>query len=193
MTLVALWRQLGKRGSYCLYRYGQAIPLLQQIYFGEKMDDLKARKMQKNDLNVVVSLLADDDLGRFREDEAKVAHGDYLRAFEQIDSDVNQYAAIFEINGETIGCLQITFIPGLSRRGSLRGQIEGVRVSRNFRRKGYGAKMIAWAITKCRDRGCRMVQLTSDKKRGNAIQFYEKLGFVQSHQGLKLTLAPVLE
>ena len=77
------------------------------------MNDLKARKMQKADLGVVVSLLADDELGQSREDKAKVVHIDYLRAFEQIDSDVNQYAAIFEINGDTIGCLQITFIPAL--------------------------------------------------------------------------------
>ena len=157
------------------------------------MNDLIARKMQKADLGIVVSLLADDALGRSREVKASVVHADYLRAFEQIQSDVNQYAAIFEINGETIGCLQITFIPGLSRRGSLRGQIEGVRVSRDFREKGYGAKMIAWAIKKCRDRGCRMVQLTSDKTRENAIQFYEKLGFVRSHEGFKLTLDSGLE
>ena len=150
------------------------------------MNDLKARKMQKADLGVVVSLLADDELGQSREDKAKVVHIDYLRAFEQIDSDVNQYAAIFEINGEPVGCLQITFIPGLSRRGSLRGQIEGVRVARDFRGRGYGTRMIAWAIEECRDRGCRMVQLTSDKKRENAIQFYEKLGFVRSHEGFKL-------
>jgi GNAT superfamily N-acetyltransferase len=153
------------------------------------MNDLNARKMQKADLGVVVSLLADDELGESREDKAAVVHVDYLRAFEQIDSDVNQYAAIFEINGDTIGCLQITFIPGLSRRGSLRGQIEGVRVARDFRGKGYGTRMIAWAIEECRDRGCRMIQLTSDKKRENAIQFYEKLGFVSSHEGFKLILA----
>jgi ribosomal protein S18 acetylase RimI-like enzyme len=157
------------------------------------MNDIIARKMQKADLGVVVNLLTDDELGQSREDKGKVVHADYLRAFENIDSDVNQCAAIFEINGETIGCLQITFIPGLSRRGSLRGQIEGVRVARDFRGKGYGAKMISWAITKCRSRGCRMVQLTSDKTRENAIQFYEKLGFVRSHEGFKLPLASVLE
>lgn len=157
------------------------------------MNDLIARKMQKADLGIVVSLLADDELGRSRENKANVVHADYLRAFGQIDSDVNQYAAIFEIDGEIIGCLQITFIPGLSRRGCLRGQIEGVRVSRAFRGKGYGAKMLTWAITKCRDRGCRVVQLTSDKKRENAIQFYEKLGFVKSHEGFKLIFAGVLE
>ena len=102
--------------------------------------------MQKSDLGIVVSLLADDELGRFCQDKGKVAHANYFRAFKHIDSDVNQYAAIFEINGETIGCLQITFIPGLSGCGSLRGQIEGVRVSRDFRGKGHGAEMIAWAI-----------------------------------------------
>ena len=154
------------------------------------MNDLIARKMQIADLGVVVELMADDELGRSREDKAKVVHADYLRAFERKDSDVNQYAAIFEINGDTIGCLQITFIPGLSRR-SLRGQIEGVRVARDFRGRGYGTRMIAWAIEECRDRGCRMVQLTSDKKRENAIQFYEKLGFVSSHEGFKLILACV--
>ena len=157
------------------------------------MNDLIARRMQKADLGIVVSLLADDELGRSREDKSNVVHADYLLAFEQIHSDVNQYVAIFEINGETIGCLQITFIPGLSRRGSLRGQIEGVRVSRDFRGKGYGVKMIAWANNTCRDRGCRMVQLTSDKTRENAIQFYEKLGFVGSHEGFKLILAGALE
>ena len=86
-----------------------------------------------------------------------------------MNSDVNQHAAIFEINGETIGCLQITFITGLSRCGSLRGQIEGVRVSRDFRGKGFGAKIIAWTIKKCRDNGCKKVQLTSDKTHENAI------------------------
>ena len=157
------------------------------------MNDLNARKMQKDDLSVIVNLLADGDLGQLRENMAKVVHADYIRAFEQIDSDANQYAAVFEVNGETIGCLQITFIPGLSRRGCLRGQIEGVRVSRDFRGKGYGAKMIAWAITECRDRGCGMVQLTSDKKRENTIQFYERLGFVRSHEGFKLTLTGSFE
>ena len=152
------------------------------------MTNLKARKMQKYDLGVVVNLLADDDLGQFRENAGEAVNADYIRAFEEISRDANQYAAIFEINGVVIGCLQITFIPGLSRRGCLRGQIEGVRVARNFRGEGYGAKMIAWAVSECRRRGCRMVQLTSDKKRENAIQFYKRLGFVSSHEGLKLNL-----
>lgn len=152
------------------------------------MNDFKARKMQKNDLNVVLNLLADDELGQLREDVGEAVNEDYIRAFEQISSDVNQYAAVFEINGVTIGCLQITFIPGLSHRGCLRGQIEGVRVARAFRGNGYGAKMIAWAVSECRRRGCRIVQLTSDKKRRNAIQFYQRLGFVGSHEGLKLNI-----
>jgi len=157
------------------------------------MNDLKVRKMKKNDLDIVINLLADDDLGQFRETKAHVIHTDYIRAFERINSDANQYAAVFERNGEIIGCLQITFIPGLSRQGCLRGQIEGVRVSRDFRGKGYGTKMINWAISECNNRGCGMVQLTSDKKRGKALTFYEGFGFMKSHEGLKLTLTSVLE
>ena len=157
------------------------------------MDDFNVRKMQKSDLKCVINLLADDDLGQWREKKDLVVHPDYIRAFEQICNDANQYAAVFEINGETIGCLQISFIPGLSRRGCKRGQIEGVRVSRDFRGKGYGAKMIAWAISECCDRGCGLVQLTSDKKREDAIQFYERLGFSKSHEGLKFTFTSPLE
>ena len=110
------------------------------------MNDLIVRKMQKSDLGVVVILLEEDELDLSCQDKAKVVHVNYLCAFKHLDSDVNQHAAIFGINGETIGCLQITFIPGLSGCGSLRGQIEGVRVSRDFRGKGHGAEMIAWAI-----------------------------------------------
>ena len=91
--------------------------------------------------------------------------------------------AVFEMNDDIIGCLQISFIPGLSRRGALRGQIESVRVAANFRGNGYGTLMMAWAIEKCREQGCSLVQLTSDKTRKDAQRFYQELGFVQSHEG----------
>ena len=150
------------------------------------MSDFNVRKMLKSDLETVIMLLADDKLGKFREKNTPLIHEDYICAFEQLDRDTNHFVGIFEINGEIIGCLQISYIPGLTRGGSLRGQIEGVRVASAFRGKGYGAKMINWAIAECRRRGCKLVQLTSDKKRPDAIQFYEKIGFVKSHEGLKL-------
>jgi ribosomal protein S18 acetylase RimI-like enzyme len=84
--------------------------------------------------------------------------------------------------------LQLTFIPGLSRTGVWRGQIESVRVAKSARGTGLGSDFIEWAVARCAARGCGLVQLTSDKSRRDAIRFYEKLGFVASHEGLKRNL-----
>ena len=150
------------------------------------MRDVLVRKMQKADLSRIIQLLSDDELGQSRETLQKSPHDDYLRAFTAINADLNQYLAVFEKNDNIIGCLQISFIPGLSRRGALRGQIESVRVAANFRGNGYGTLMMAWAIEKCRKQGCSLVQLTSDKTRKDAQRFYQELGFVPSHEGFKL-------
>ena len=150
------------------------------------MRDVLVRKMQKADLPCILQLLSDDELGQSRETLQKSPHDDYLRAFTAINADLNQYLAVFEKNDNIIGCLQISFIPGLSRRGALRGQIEAVRVAANFRGNGYGTLMMAWAIEKCREQGCSLVQLTSDKTRKDAQRFYQELGFWASHQGSKL-------
>jgi len=154
----------------------------------ELSDNICVRKAQKTDLAAILGLLADDRLGRHREDTSGGPHADYLTAFDAVSLDPNQYLAVFEQGDEIIGCLQITFIPGLSRRGALRGQIEGVRVAANFRGKGYGTKMLRWAIEICREQGCKLVQLTSDKTRQDAQRFYKDLGFVQSHEGFKLEI-----
>ena len=150
------------------------------------MRDVNVRKMQKADLPLIVQLLADDELGQLRERLQKTPHDDYRRAFTAIDADPSQYLAVFEKNDDIIGCLQISFIPGLSRRGALRGQIESVRVATNVRGNGYGTFMMAWAIKKCREQGCSLVQLSSDKARKDARRFYQKLGFEPSHEGFKL-------
>ena len=150
------------------------------------MRDVLVRKMQKADLPRILQLLSDDELGQSRETLQKSLHDDYLRAFTAINADLNQYLAVFEKSDSIIGCLQISFIPGLSRRGALRGQIESVRVAANFRGNGYGTLMMAWAIEKCREQGCSLVQLTSDKTRKDAQRFYQELGFVPSHEGFKL-------
>jgi ribosomal protein S18 acetylase RimI-like enzyme len=150
------------------------------------MRDVLARKMQNADLPRILQLLADDELGQLRETLETTPHDDYQRAFTAIDADPNQYLAVFEKDNNIIGCLQISFIPGLSRRGALRGQIESVRVAANVRCNGYGTIMMAWAIEKCREQGCSLVQLTSDKTRKDAQRFYQELGFVPSHEGFKL-------
>jgi ribosomal protein S18 acetylase RimI-like enzyme len=105
-----------------------------------------------------------------------------------IDADPNQFLAVITHATQVIGTLQISFIPGLSRQGSWRGQIEAVRVARHWRDAGIGTRMVEWAIAECRARGCSLVQLTTDKERPEAHGFYESLGFTASHIGYKLAL-----
>ena len=143
------------------------------------------RRAAAADLPAIVALLADDVLGAGRE-----APGDpaYAAAFAAIEADVNQVFAVADQDGRIVGCLQLSFIPGLSRRGMWRGQIESVRIAADLRGLSLGQRLFDWAIAQCRARGCGLVQLTTDKARPEARRFYESLGFVASHEGMKLAL-----
>lgn len=138
------------------------------------------------DLPAIVALLADDVLGAARE---KPDSPEYQRAFDAIGQDANQLLVVAHRGPQIVGCVQISFIPGLSRQGMWRGQLESVRIAATERGSGLGRAMIAWAIEQCRSRGCGLVQLTTDTSREDALRFYESLGFEASHAGLKLTLA----
>ncbi len=133
-------------------------------------------------------MLADDPLGRLREVPSTPPDQRYLDAFGAIERDPNQILAVADENGTPVGCLQLTFIPGLSRLGMWRGQIESVRVAATHRGKGLGRHMIEWAIEQSRQRGCGLVQLQTDKSRTQAVRFYQSLGFEPSHEGMKLSL-----
>jgi ribosomal protein S18 acetylase RimI-like enzyme len=146
------------------------------------------RRATATDLPAIVALLADDPLGQAREQVGSPLDPRYLAAYEAIERDPNQLLAVVELDGAVIGCLQITFIPGLSRLGRLRGQIESVRVATAHRGGGLGRELFEWAIAQCRARGCGLVQLTSDKSRGDALRFYQRLGFRATHEGMKLEL-----
>lgn len=152
--------------------------------------DLTFRRARADDLAAIVDMLADDALGATREIVADPVHGDYVAAFEAIDADPNQFLAVAEDAAGVVGCLQLSFIPGLSRRGMWRGQIESVRVHSRARGEGHGQVLFEWAIEQCRRKGCGLVQLATDKSRPDALRFYERLGFVASHEGLKLSLPP---
>ena len=152
------------------------------------MPTVLARPALIDDLPTIIGLLADDVLGQGRENMGPPLHSDYLDAFEAINNDPNQIFVVFEVEGVIIGCLQLSFIPGLSRQGAWRGQIESVRVSSETRGVGLGQEMIKWAIDSCRERGCRIIQLTSDKTRQDAAEFYRALGFVASHEGFKQSI-----
>lgn len=133
-------------------------------------------------------MLADDDLGSTREDVSDPLNPRYVDAFEAIERDPNQMMAVFEQDGAVVGCLQLSFIPGLSYVGLWRGQIESVRIAKSARGGGLGRQMIEWAIEECRERGCGLVQLAAHKSREDAHRFYGALGFEATHEGLKLTL-----
>ena len=150
--------------------------------------DLAIRPATAADLPAVVALLADDDLGRGREDASLPLAQAYLDAFAAIERDPNHILSVAERGGDVIGTLFLSFIPGVSRHGAWRGQIEAVRVARGAQGGGIGAMMLDWAIARCREKGCALVQLTSDKTRADAHRFYERAGFTPSHTGFKLTL-----
>ena len=151
--------------------------------------DVELRRAQRDDLVRIVELLAADQLGATRDGIASAEDLEpYLRAFEAIDTDPAQLLVVATLGGEVIGTMQLSFIPGLARRGSLRAQIEAVRVADRYRSRGLGEAMFRWAIDEARRRGCSLVQLTTDKSRADAHRFYARLGFVASHEGLKLRL-----
>ena len=150
---------------------------------------MKIRSAHSDDLPFIVQMIADDKLGRLREDYQSPLPQKYYDAFENIAADVNQELVVVE-NDEpgVIGTLQLSFMQYLTYEGGIRAQIEAVRVHKDYRNQGIGHYLFEWAIQKAKDRGAHVVQLTTDKKRTDALKFYKKLGFKASHDGMKLHL-----
>ena len=147
------------------------------------------RLATRDDVHGVVELLASDPLGATRESLSTPLPEEYFTAFAEIHADSNNELVVVEREGSIIGCLQLTFIPGLSRQAMTRALVEGVRVAESERGRGTGRQLLEWAIDRAWQRGCGLVQLTTDKQREDAHRFYESLGFVASHEGMKLSLA----
>ncbi|MCL8011136.1 GNAT family N-acetyltransferase [Streptomyces sp. AS02] len=150
------------------------------------MGDLEIRPAVADDIPAIVGMLADDPLGAQRESLDDLAP--YLAAFERLSSDPNQHLVVAVRESRVVGTLQLTVIPGLSRRGSTRSIIEGVRIHADERGSGLGTQLIEWAIEESRRQSCQLVQLTSDSSRTDAHRFYERLGFTASHVGFKIQL-----
>lgn len=145
------------------------------------------RKATQNDLPIIIQMMANDKLGQLREDYQDPLPQKYYQAFQHINEDKNQELIVLEDeNLEIIGTLQLSFIQYLTYQGGIRAQIEGVRIREDHRGKGIGEQLFLWAIDRAQKRGAHLVQLTTDKKRPEAIHFYQKLGFVASHEGMKL-------
>lgn len=146
------------------------------------MTNIEIRRAVADDVPAIVAMLADDPLGAKRERPGDPA---YAKAFEEIDTDPRQLLVVAVAGDEVVGTLQLTFIPGLSRRGATRAQIEAVRVRSDQRGGGLGARLIQWAIDTARDHGAALVQLTTDATRKDAHRFYERQGFTPTHTGMK--------
>lgn len=148
--------------------------------------DLSFREAEQQDLPVIAALLSDDELGARRDGIQHLAA--YAQALEAVQAQLGNSIIVAVLGTEVVGMLQLTFIPGLSRGGMLRAQIESVRVSGKQRGRKIGHALFEHAIALAREAGCGLVQLTTDKQRPNALRFYERLGFTASHEGMKLDL-----
>ncbi|HEY5339129.1 MAG TPA: GNAT family N-acetyltransferase [Rhizomicrobium sp.] len=149
------------------------------------MSDITFRTATKDDLKVIVAMLADDEIGENRENAVP---DEYQHAFEAMQSEHYNKYLLAEQDGRVVGSLQLVFVPGLSRNGTKRAIIESVRVRSDVRGKNIGTALMKEAIRLAREGGCGMMQLDSDKRRPRAHLFYRRLGFEQSHAGFKKAL-----
>lgn len=148
---------------------------------------MKFREATLKDLPSIVAMIADDELGKRRENFQTPLPKEYINAFERINLDENQELIVIEtVDLEIIGTLQLSFIQYLTYQGGIRAQIEAVRIRKDKRGTGLGKTMFEWAINRAKERKSHLLQLTTDKKRPKAIKFYNDLGFKQSHEGMKM-------
>lgn len=150
--------------------------------------ETKLREATEDDLPTLVALLADDPLGATRERGDGGVSPAYRDAFRAIQASPDQQILVADHQGTVVGLLQLSFLPHLTYEGGWRAQVEGVRVDAGHRSRGLGRFLLEGAIDRARSRGCHMVQLTTDRRRPDALRFYESMGFQASHVGMKLHL-----
>ncbi|MFD1171033.1 GNAT family N-acetyltransferase [Oceanobacillus picturae] len=147
------------------------------------------RIAMEEDVSEIVQMIADDELGNKRECYEQPLPTCYLEAFQAIDQDHNNELVVAVKSEKVIGVLQLTYIPYLTYQGGWRALIESVRVHSRARGSGIGEQLMKWAIQRAKEVGCHVVQLTTDKQRPDALRFYKKLGFIDSHEGMKYHLS----
>jgi ribosomal protein S18 acetylase RimI-like enzyme len=151
------------------------------------ISSITIRRARREDVEIIVAMLADDPLGRARERLEEPLPPCYFRAFEALDRDSNIQLVVAEgRDGVVVGCLQLCILPGLSSQGASRALIEDVRVATDCRSRGIGEQMVQWAVTEARAKGCKLVELLTHQTRVDAQRFYVRLGFAPSHVGMTL-------
>jgi ribosomal protein S18 acetylase RimI-like enzyme len=145
------------------------------------------RRARRDDVSVIVAMLADDPLGGARERIEEPLPPSYFQAFEKLEHDPHIRLVVAEYGkGTVVGCLQLCILPGLSSQGASRGLIEDVRVAMPYRSRGIGEQMVQWAVTEARAKGCKLVELCTHNTRVDAQRFYRRLGFQPTHVGMTL-------
>ena len=145
------------------------------------------RRARRDDVAVIVAMLADDALGRGRERIEDPLPPPYFHAFERLERDPNIALVVAEDEGgRVVGCLQLCILPGLSSQGASRALIEDVRVASHCRSRGIGEQLVQWAVAEARGKGCRLVELLTHNTRVDAQRFYKGLGFTASHVGMTI-------
>jgi GNAT superfamily N-acetyltransferase len=152
------------------------------------MPDLTFRAPRREDVRTMIELTLGGAVMSLTDDPADWESAEYQNAFAAIEADPNNQIVLGEIDGEVVATMQVTFIPGIMRRGMTRALLENIHVRQSQRGKGIGSAMIRHAIDLAREHGCGLVQLTSNKQRTEAHRFYGRLGFEPTHEGFKLYL-----
>ena len=147
-------------------------------------ESVSIRPARSEDVAAIVTMLADDHLGSARERVEDPLPASYYEAFARVERDQNIQLVVAESEGRVVGCLQLAILPGLSSQGGLRGLLEDVRVASDCRSRGIGEKLVQWAVTEAKARGCNLVELLTHQTRTDAQRFYKRLGFTASHVGM---------
>jgi ribosomal protein S18 acetylase RimI-like enzyme len=151
------------------------------------ISEITIRRARRDDVGIIVAMLADDPLGGGRERLEDPLPPSYIQAFENVDRDPSiQLVVAVDGEGAVVGCLQLCILPGLSSQGASRALIEDVRVASQCRSRGIGEQMVRWAVAEARAKGCKLVELLTHHTRVDAQRFYERLGFSRSHVGMTL-------
>jgi ribosomal protein S18 acetylase RimI-like enzyme len=150
----------------------------------DAISSVTIRRARREDVGMIVKMLADDPLGSARERIEDPLPPCYFRGFEAIEKDSNIQLVVAEEGGSIVGCLQLCVLPGLSSQGAPRALIEDVRVARHCRSRGIGEQLVQWAIAEAQARDCKLVELFTHNTRVDAQRFYKRLGFQASHVGM---------
>ena len=134
-----------------------------RICFLSNTPTMKFRKATKEDIPQIVKMIADDALGKQRENYKDPLPSVYYDAFHNIDNDSNQELIVIQdTDASVIGTLQLSFIQYLTYQGGTRAQIEAVRIRQDKRGEGLGETLFKWAIQRAKDRNAHLIQLTTD-------------------------------